>query len=62
MLYWENYTCVKFVERRPEHQDYIILTERSCGCCSYVGKKGGPQEISFAVTCASEYTKFLLEI
>lgn len=32
MRHWENYTCVKFVERnRDEHQNYIIFTERPCG-------------------------------
>lgn len=32
MKHWENFTCVKFVERnRDEHQNYIIFTERPCG-------------------------------
>lgn len=32
MRHWENFTCVKFVERnRDEHQNYIIFTERPCG-------------------------------
>ena len=32
MRHWENFTCVKFVERIPrEHPNYIIFTERSCG-------------------------------
>lgn len=31
MKHWENYTCVKFVERTAEHPNYIIFTERPCG-------------------------------
>lgn len=32
MRHWENYTCVKFVERVPrEHPNYILFTERPCG-------------------------------
>ena len=31
MRHWENYTCVTFVERTPEHQNYIVFTERPCG-------------------------------
>ena len=31
MRHWENYTCVHFVERKPEHENYIVFTERPCG-------------------------------
>lgn len=32
MRHWENFTCVKFVERDPSlHKDYIVFTERPCG-------------------------------
>ena len=31
MQHWENYTCVKFVERTQDHPNYIIFTERECG-------------------------------
>lgn len=32
MRHWENFTCVKFVERSPdEHPNYILFTERPCG-------------------------------
>ena len=32
MKHWENFTCIKFVERTPEHQNsYIVFTERPCG-------------------------------
>lgn len=53
MRHWENYTCVKFVERIPdEHRNYIVFTERSCGCCSFVGKRGnGAQAISIGKHC-----------
>ncbi|CAK1545983.1 unnamed protein product [Leptosia nina] len=53
MRHWENFTCVKFVERDPDlHRDYIIFTERPCGCCSFVGKRGnGAQAISIGKNC-----------
>ncbi|XP_038223026.1 tolloid-like protein 1 [Zerene cesonia] len=53
MRHWENFTCVKFVERDPDlHRDYIVFTERPCGCCSFVGKRGnGAQAISIGKNC-----------
>ncbi|XP_058836590.1 protein tolkin-like [Topomyia yanbarensis] len=53
MRHWENYTCIKFVERDPvEHVNFIVFTERPCGCCSFVGKRGnGPQAISIGKNC-----------
>lgn len=52
MRVWENNTCIKFVERTPEHPNYIVFTERPCGCCSFVGKRGnGPQAISIGKNC-----------
>lgn len=52
MRHWENYTCVKFLERSPNHTNFIVFTERPCGCCSYVGKRGdGAQAISIGKNC-----------
>ncbi|XP_065171165.1 protein tolkin-like [Atheta coriaria] len=53
MRHWENSTCVKFVERSPDdHPNFIMFTERPCGCCSFVGKRGnGPQAISIGKNC-----------
>ncbi|XP_076317965.1 tolloid-like protein 1 [Tachypleus tridentatus] len=52
MRHWENYTCIKFVEKTSEHPNYIVFTERPCGCCSFVGKRGnGPQAISIGKNC-----------
>jgi len=31
MRHWENYTCVTFVERKPDDSNYILFTERPCG-------------------------------
>lgn len=32
MRHWENSTCIKFVEREPEHHsNYIVFTIRGCG-------------------------------
>lgn len=52
MRHWENYTCIRFVEKTEEHPNYIIFTERECGCCSFVGKRGnGPQALSIGKNC-----------
>jgi len=52
MRHWENYTCIQFVERTTEHPNWIVFTERPCGCCSFVGKRGnGPQAISIGKNC-----------
>ncbi|XP_022906933.2 protein tolkin-like [Onthophagus taurus] len=53
MRHWENFTCVKFVERSViDHPNYILFTERPCGCCSFVGKRGnGAQAISIGKNC-----------
>lgn len=53
MMHWENFTCIKFVERSAkDHPNYIVFTERPCGCCSFVGKRGnGPQAISIGKNC-----------
>lgn len=53
MRHWENFTCVKFVERNEDdHPNFILFTERPCGCCSFVGKRGnGPQAISIGKNC-----------
>ncbi|XP_029370992.1 bone morphogenetic protein 1-like isoform X2 [Echeneis naucrates] len=51
MRHWEKHTCVTFTERTTE-ESYIIFTYRSCGCCSYVGRRGGgPQAISIGKNC-----------
>lgn len=32
MRHWENFTCLKFVERNlVDHANYIIFTEKPCG-------------------------------
>ncbi|CAL1569474.1 unnamed protein product [Knipowitschia caucasica] len=51
MRHWEKYTCVTFIERTTE-ESYIMFTYRPCGCCSYVGRRGGgPQAISIGKNC-----------
>ncbi|KAM8873002.1 bone morphogenetic protein 1-like isoform 2-T2 [Synchiropus picturatus] len=51
MRHWEKYTCVTFTERTAE-ESYIVFTYRPCGCCSYVGRRGGgPQAISIGKNC-----------
>jgi hypothetical protein len=36
MRHWENFTCVKFVERTLEHPHFIVFTERACGSVFYI--------------------------
>lgn len=51
MRHWEKNTCVTFLER-TEEESYIVFTYRPCGCCSYVGRRGGgPQAISIGKNC-----------
>uniref|UniRef100_A0A669F2C2 Metalloendopeptidase n=1 Tax=Oreochromis niloticus TaxID=8128 RepID=A0A669F2C2_ORENI len=51
MRHWEKHTCVTFIEKTTE-ESYIVFTYRPCGCCSYVGRRGGgPQAISIGKNC-----------
>ncbi|MEQ2207090.1 hypothetical protein XENOCAPTIV_007120 [Xenoophorus captivus] len=51
MRHWEKHTCVIFTERTTE-ESYILFAYRPCGCCSYVGRRGGgPQAISIGKNC-----------
>ncbi|KAG5835270.1 hypothetical protein ANANG_G00271770 [Anguilla anguilla] len=51
MRHWEKHTCVTFLERTAE-ESYIVFTYRPCGCCSFVGRRGGgPQAISIGKNC-----------
>ncbi|XP_056099916.1 bone morphogenetic protein 1b isoform X4 [Rhinichthys klamathensis goyatoka] len=51
MRHWEKHTCVTFKERSTE-ESYIVFTIRSCGCCSFVGRRGGgAQAISIGKNC-----------
>ncbi|XP_019762656.1 tolloid-like protein 1 isoform X1 [Dendroctonus ponderosae] len=54
MRHWENYTCLKFIERnKTENVDFVFFTEKPCGCCSFVGKRGiGAQALSISENCA----------
>merc|ERR1712142_1036201 len=51
MRHWEANTCIQFVERTNE-ESYIRFTYRPCGCCSFVGRRGGQaQAISIGKNC-----------
>lgn len=40
MRHWENFTCVKFVERNNiEHPNYILFTEKPCGWVNHPKSK-----------------------
>lgn len=63
MKHWENYTCIKFVERNNSiHNNFIRFTELQCGCCSHVGKQGnGEQFVSIGKGC-HEFGKIVHEL
>lgn len=63
MKHWENFTCLKFVERNANvHKDFIRFTELPCGCCSHVGKQGnGAQYVSIGKGC-HEFGKIVHEV
>ncbi|XP_034943060.1 bone morphogenetic protein 1-like [Chelonus insularis] len=54
MRHWENYTCIKFVKRDIEKDfNYVMFTEKSCGCCSHTGKRSkGSQFVSINDECS----------
>uniref|UniRef100_A0A1I8JQL1 Metalloendopeptidase n=1 Tax=Macrostomum lignano TaxID=282301 RepID=A0A1I8JQL1_9PLAT len=43
--------CIRFVEKENSHSSYIEFTALDCGCCSYVGRKGGVQSVSIGKNC-----------
>ncbi|KAL5515415.1 hypothetical protein EMCRGX_G000576 [Ephydatia muelleri] len=49
MLQLEQMSCIRFV-RRTNETDYIQLTNTR-GCSSFVGRKGGLQQVSVDTTC-----------
>ncbi|KAL7057714.1 hypothetical protein AAHC03_016359 [Spirometra sp. Aus1] len=53
MRTWENVTCIKFVEREPQHLSYLNFTIKACGCCSFVGRQNErmSQTISIGPGC-----------
>ncbi|KAL5272428.1 hypothetical protein ACHWQZ_G000580 [Mnemiopsis leidyi] len=47
-----DYTCVKFALRSNNETDYLNITSEK-GCYSWVGKRGGPQEVSVGSGCVT---------
>nr|VZI27767.1 unnamed protein product [Spirometra erinaceieuropaei] len=56
MRTWESLTCLRFVNRQPQHKAYLIFSVENCGCCSYVGRQSDsrPQTVSIARGCEVE--------
>jgi len=46
----ERKTCVKFIEKDSSTQDYVQLVSLN-GCWSFVGRVGGPQQLSLGIEC-----------
>ncbi|ELT87968.1 hypothetical protein CAPTEDRAFT_224057 [Capitella teleta] len=53
MDHWEKHTCIRFTNRSEFDQDYINFDPGLCGCCSFVGRKGGRQEVTLSAHCAA---------
>lgn len=54
MREWETKTCVRFVPRRPDDADYVVITpndETDSYCYSYVGRQGGRQIMKMFGEC-----------
>ncbi|XP_013379949.1 tolloid-like protein 2 [Lingula anatina] len=51
MAHWEENTCIRFVKRTTQ-KDYIEFAPGSCGCCSFVGRRGnGRQYVTLSPHC-----------
>lgn len=48
---YNRYTCVRWVPKKPEDEDYVTFRSKKHSCSSTVGKKGGQQFISLAHGC-----------
>lgn len=51
MRHWENHTCITFKEKDAADKDFFLFSSLPCGCCSYVGKRGGQQIVSINSSC-----------
>uniref|UniRef100_A0A1A9X2F0 Metalloendopeptidase n=1 Tax=Glossina brevipalpis TaxID=37001 RepID=A0A1A9X2F0_9MUSC len=43
---FHRYTCIRFVPRTGQHNDYISIVNGNSGCWSTVGRIGGRQEVN----------------
>lgn len=43
---YHRQTCIKFVQRRSIHSDYLSIENSQSGCWSSVGRIGGEQKIN----------------
>nr|QNH72377.1 toxin candidate TRINITY_DN11973_c0_g1_i1 [Pachycerianthus borealis] len=50
MKEWENKTCLRFVEKKPEHKDYLEFF-RGSHRWSHVGRIGGKSQVSVGHGC-----------
>jgi Astacin (Peptidase family M12A) len=42
----ELQTCLRFLPRQPENENYIYVTGENTGCWSFVGLQNGRQELN----------------
>lgn len=45
LRHWEDKTCIRFREKRPQDYDFVSIVSGSC-CCSFVGRISGRQQLS----------------
>lgn len=56
---WENQTVIRFIKRTNLHKDYIYIIS-SNECSSFVGKRGGAQNVNLSPSCT--YKNILHEL
>ena len=49
----ELHSCVRFVEKRSEDEDYVVLYDSLGGCYSDIGRQGGAQITAVGRGCSS---------
>jgi hypothetical protein len=50
--HWQQKTSIRFVERKPEHRDFVTFRPGS-GCSSSVGRQGGQQFVTLGPECTA---------
>ncbi|HEX2524690.1 MAG TPA: Dot/Icm T4SS effector Zinc-dependent metalloprotease LegP [Geminicoccus sp.] len=52
IAHWEANTRIRFVPRTAAHADYVRFVNGG-GCSSWVGRQGGPQDITLGPNCST---------
>ncbi|XP_033126969.1 zinc metalloproteinase nas-7-like isoform X2 [Anneissia japonica] len=61
MQNWENRTCIRFVQREPDDQDYVYFEEHHSRCETKTGRTRGKQ-ITYLGACARNVGNIMHEL